>query len=102
MIAQLRAQRPAIAAVCQRYAVARLELFGPASTGAFDPDTSDLDCLVAFGDHPTLSRFEQYFGLHEGLQELLGRPVDLVMIGALRNPSFIRGVNASRQFLYAA
>lgn len=102
MIAALRDHHTAIVTLCQRYAVTRLELFGSAATGTFDPATSDLDFLVAFAPHPTLSRFEQYFGLQEALQAHFGRAVDLVMLDALRNPYFIRGVNATRQVLYAA
>lgn len=101
MLDQLRAQQPTIADLCRRYAVVRLEIFGSAATGAFDPARSDLDFLVAFAPHPSLSRFEQYFGLQEELQALFGRPVDLVTVDALRNPYFVRSVNASRQLLYA-
>jgi predicted nucleotidyltransferase len=33
-------------ALCKEFGVARLELFGSAATGAFDPLLSDLDFLV--------------------------------------------------------
>ena len=102
MIDQVREQQAAVAAACRRYAVARLELFGSAATGTFDPTRSGLDFLVALGPHPTLSRFEHYFGLREALQALFGRPVDLVMVDALRDPYFIDSVTATRQLLYAA
>lgn len=102
MLEQVRQQQVAIAGVCRHFAVARLELFGSAATGPFDPARSDLDFLVALQAHPTLSRFEQYFGLREALQTLFKRPVDLVMVDALRNPYLIARVNATRQLLYAA
>jgi hypothetical protein len=35
------------------------------------------------------------------LEELFGRPVDLVMTGAPRNPYFLREVNRTRRPLYA-
>ena len=101
MLDHVRAQEAAIADVCRRYAVARLDLFGSAAAGSFDPGRSDLDFLVAFYPHPTLSRFDQYFGLREALEALFGHPVDLVMVDAMRNPYFIESVNASRQSLYA-
>ena len=36
MIAQLREQQPAIAALCHRYGVVRLEVFGSAVGDTFD------------------------------------------------------------------
>jgi predicted nucleotidyltransferase len=32
-----------VRALCRRYGVRRLELFGSATTGAFDPQRSDVD-----------------------------------------------------------
>ena len=102
MIAQLREQQPAIAALCQRYGVVRLEVFGSAVSDTFDSARSDIDFLVSFTAHPVFSRFEQYFGLREDLQVLLGSAIDLVIAEALQNPYLIRSVNAQRQLLHAA
>jgi uncharacterized protein len=45
----IAAQRPAIASICRRYQVRRLEVFGSAARGAdFDPERSDADFLVEF------------------------------------------------------
>jgi predicted nucleotidyltransferase len=38
----------AVAVLCRRFGVRRLELFGSAVKGTFDPGTSDLDFLVEF------------------------------------------------------
>jgi uncharacterized protein with HEPN domain len=38
----------AIAELCRRFGVRRLDLFGSAATGRFDPGSSDLDFLVEF------------------------------------------------------
>ncbi len=89
-----------LAALCRRYGVRRLDLFGSAATGAFDPARSDVDFLVEFDDDPT-RLFDRYFGLEESLETLYGRPVDLVSAGSLRNPYFIASVNATRQLMYA-
>ena len=90
-----------IAELCRRYGVHRLELFGSATTGAFDPRTSDFDFLLEFkAGSPSL--FERYFGLKESLEALYGREVDLVMVGAMKNPYFIDSVNKTRQLVYAA
>ena len=87
--------------LCRRYGVARLELFGSAASGTFDPQRSDLDFLVEF-DADASGLFDRYFGLKESLEALCGRRVDLVSAGSLRNPYFIESVNESRQLVYAA
>jgi predicted nucleotidyltransferase len=40
--------------------------------------------------------------LPEALTELLGRPVDLVMAGAVENPFVRAGIERSRQMLYGS
>lgn len=90
-----------IAPLCRGFGVRRLELFGSATTGQFDRRRSDLDFLVEFDTDPS-RLFERYFGLKEALESLYGREVDLVMVGALRNPYFIEAVNRTRQLVYAA
>lgn len=64
----------------QRFGVTKLALFG-----SFARDTagaeSDVDVLVDF-DGPASS--ERYFGVQFYLEDLLGRPVDLVTESALR------------------
>ncbi len=89
-----------LAELCRRFGVRRLDLFGSAATGAFDPSRSDVDFLVEFDDNPA-RLFDRYFGLKESLEALYGRPVDLVSAGSLRNPYFIAAVNATRQLMYA-
>ena len=71
-------RRAEIAVLCRRYGVRQLEVFGSAARGAdFDPVTSDADFLVDFEPGSGLSPLEQFFGLADALQRLLGRPVDL-------------------------
>ena len=94
--------REAIAVLCRRFGVRRLELFGSGTSQEFDPQRSDLDFLVDFGADGDHDLFHRYFGLNEALEELLGRKVDLVMVGALSNPFFIESVNKTRQNVYAA
>jgi predicted nucleotidyltransferase len=91
-----------IAALCRRFRVRRLEVFGSAATGAFDPARSDIDFLVEFEDLRQGEWADAYFGLLEGLAALFGRPVDLVTVGAVRNPYLLRSIEATRSPLYAA
>jgi len=63
-----------------RYGVTRLALFGSTARDSARPD-SDIDILVSF-DGPATS--ERFFGVQFHLEDLFGRPVDLVTDKALR------------------
>jgi predicted nucleotidyltransferase len=77
-ILQLLAQhKPQLA---QRYGVLRLALFGSTARNSASAE-SDIDILVAF-DGPATS--QRYFGVQFYLEDMLGRPVDLVTDKALR------------------
>jgi uncharacterized protein len=103
MISQLEPKRQALTDLCRRYGVARLELFGSAALETFDPKRSDVDFLVEFLPDTDLGPWlAHYFELKEALEDLLGRKVDLVMVGALRNPYFASEANRSRRLIYAA
>jgi uncharacterized protein len=64
----------------RRFGVTDLALFGSAARNTARPD-SDVDVLVTF-DGPATS--QRYFGVQFYLEDLLGRPVDLVTAKALR------------------
>lgn len=87
--------------MCRQFGVRRLEVFGSATADAFDPQRSDLDFIVEFAGAGR-SLFDDYLMLKDALQSLSGRPVDLVMAGAMRNPYGIKSVNETRRLVYAA
>jgi predicted nucleotidyltransferase len=91
-----------VEALCRRYGVRRLELFGSATGDGFHPAKSDIDFLVEFDDPELPGYADRYFGLMESLQELFGRPIDLVVDRAIRNPYFREAVERTKQLLYAA
>jgi len=94
--------RSGISAICQRYRIQRLEVFGSAArAGDFDPAHSDADFLVEFeaGVQPGLTNF---FGAKAELEALLGRGVDLIEPSAVRNPYVLASINNSREAVYAA
>ena len=64
----------------QRFGVTDIALFGSTARGEATPD-SDLDILVRF-DGPATSK--RYFGVQFYLEDLMGRPIDLVTDKALR------------------
>lgn len=94
--------RDQIAVICQRFYVQQLDVFGSATTDAFDPDRSDIDFLVEFTDDMPIRRFHAYFKLKNELEALLGRKVDLIEPGGIRNDYYRRGIEATREQLYAA
>jgi len=88
-----------ISALCERYLVAELALFGSARRTDFQPD-SDIDFLVTFQPDATPG-FLALAGLQRELAELLQRRVDLVPKDGLK--ALIReDVLASAEVLYAA
>ncbi len=88
--------------LCRRFYVRRLDLFGSAARDDFDPDRSDIDFLVEFDRSAPGNPFDTYFGFKEALEELFGRPVDLVEAGAVRNPYLKASIEQSRQNVYVA
>lgn len=64
----------------QRFGVTRLALFGSTARDEAGAD-SDVDVLVAFDGAASA---ERYFGVQFYLEDVLGRPVDLVTDKALR------------------
>lgn len=92
----------ALAELCRRHGVVRLELFGSAARGQDDPKHSDLDFLVEF--EPVLEGHyaDAHFDVREGLEAMFRRPVDLVVDSAIRNRYFRESVDQTKTLLYAA
>ncbi len=96
--------RGAIAEICRRYGVARLEVFGSAGGGArFAAERSDADFLVTFvpAARDDLLLFAD---LKEALETLLGRPVDLIeheVVEASRNFIRRRAILKQAETVYA-
>jgi predicted nucleotidyltransferase len=93
-------QLPHIAALCQTHGVLHLELFGSATDASFNPASSDYDFLVELDTQATGSRAKRWMALADGLEQLLGRHVDLVNPRYIRNPYFLDAVNATRVPIY--
>ena len=93
---------PAIRQLCAQHRVKRLWVFGSVLTDDFTAD-SDIDFLYEFDEaHLTPDEeLDHLLGMIAGLQRLLGRPVDFVWHGGLRNPYFKAEVEARKQLVYA-
>jgi uncharacterized protein len=102
MVDVLQRQHDAIVAACTRHGVARLEAFGSALRRDFKLGESDIDLLVDFRPMDSYARVGAYFGLLDELRALLEGEVDLVMVGAIKNPYIARDIERTKQLLYAA
>ena len=98
----LQDKREAIAELCARHGVVRLDVFGSALRDDYRPGESDVDLLVEFGTMDGYAKAVAYFDLLDDLRELLGTDVDLVMAGAVKNRYIARDIERTRQLLYAA
>lgn len=95
-------RRAEVAVLCRRFHARRLDLFGSAARGTFDPERSDFDFVVTFDELPTVEFADVFFGLQEALADLLKRPVDLLTAESIRNPYLRDSIEKSRMVLYAA
>ena len=92
-----------VRALCEKYRVKRLAIFGSAVKGTFDPATSDLDFVVEFHEDVFGSvGWHAYFDLKFALEELFSRNVDLVEWGADLKPRFRKALESTQRNLYAA
>jgi predicted nucleotidyltransferase len=91
----------AIERICKTHRVRQLDVFGSVLSEDFG-DNSDIDFLVEFERDGYGGAFEQFMGLKEDLEELLSRPVDLIVNRPFRNPFFQREIDQTKQVIYAA
>ncbi len=98
----IETKRLDIAQLCVRYRVSRLDLFGSGTGDSFDPARSDLDFLVQFQAMSPIEQADCFFGLKEGLEAVLDRPVDLVELAPIRNPYLLAAIESTRIQVYAA
>ncbi len=97
-------KREDLAALCRRYGVTRLDLFGSAARSTdFDMAASDVDFLVEFGDRD--DDLAGFLDFKDALEALLARPVDLVdrkAVETSRNPIRRRHILTGAEAVYAA
>ena len=98
----IAAHQAALGDLCKTFHVRKLELFGSAMNDSFDSSRSDFDFLVEFEALPAVAYANAYLGFKDALEELLGRPVDLVVASAIRNPYFRQSIEQGKALLYAA
>jgi uncharacterized protein len=85
-LAELREKREEILRIAAKHGARNVRVFGSVARGDYN-ERSDIDIVIAL-DGSNLKGFA-YFGtieyLHEELEQLLGRPVDVVDESGLRD-----------------
>ena len=92
---------PAIQEICRKHKVKRLWAFGSVLRNDFRED-SDIDFLYEW-DLPAIKEGEYLPNMDSciaAFQNLFGRNVDFVHYPTLRNPYFIKSVEATKTLLY--
>jgi uncharacterized protein len=102
MVPMVTDKRDAISALCRKYGVVSLHVFGSATGSDFRPGHSDVDLLVDFGQLDGYAKAHAYFDLLDELREALGTELDLVMVGAVKNRYIAADIERTKQMLYAA
>lgn len=98
MTVDFEALRPELERLCRKYDVVELSVFGSVARGDDGPD-SDVDFLYV--SDPKSSLGWEFYTLPEELEQLMGRPVDLVPKKYLHRVIRDR-VLADAKVLYAA
>ena len=93
---------PPLRALCRRFGVQEMYLFGSAVTPQFDPTRSDADVLVRLPPLPPLVEGDTLLRLWDELETLLHRRVDLLTPGSLQNPFLQAEINRTKQVIYDA
>ena len=88
-----------IVALCEKHRVMQLYVFGSVLTDRFN-DNSDVDFIVKFDKVPFEEAPDNYFGMIDSLEKVLGRKVDLVIYDSIKNPYFKQNVDRTKQLIY--
>ncbi|MEY2905522.1 MAG: hypothetical protein RJA52_1538 [Bacteroidota bacterium] len=101
MIKLIQSKKRDLERLCKKYDVKTMYVFGSAVSDNFN-QSSDIDFLISFKEIPFDKYTDNFFELHEKLEELFHRKVDLLTERSLSNPYFIESIENTKQLLYAA
>ncbi|MCR8874755.1 nucleotidyltransferase family protein [Phocaeicola barnesiae] len=88
-----------IVALCKKYKVNKLFVFGSILTDRFNDD-SDVDLVVSFNKAEVSDYFDNYFDFKYSLEDLFGREVDLLEEQTIKNPYLKKNVDATKALIY--
>ncbi|MCL5990966.1 MAG: nucleotidyltransferase domain-containing protein [Bacteroidetes bacterium] len=87
--------------LCLTYSVKSMYAFGSVCTDRFN-NNSDIDFLISFDNLPIEKYTDNYFDLHNDLEKLFERKIDLLTDKSLSNPYFIKFIEQTKKLIYAA
>ena len=91
---------PYIIALCEKYAVERMFVFGSSLNEDFSP-TSDVDFLITFKENLSIEQYtNSFFEIRKALKDLLKRNIDIITERSLSNPYLIQNINATKELIY--
>ncbi len=91
---------PKIIALCKKYKVKSLYVFGSILTPRFN-NNSDVDFSAIFNhDSDPLVAGENFMDFYMELENLMGRKIDLVDEDFIRNKYFREELNETKQLIY--
>jgi uncharacterized protein len=102
--ARFGVDRAMIVALCQRFRIVELGVFGSAVRDDFrdgGDDPSDVDLLVTFAEDDRIS-FPELLDLKDAAAELFGREVDICQKSLIENPYRRAKILRSERVIYAA
>lgn len=92
-----------IIALCKKYKVAKLWVFGSILTDRFT-DQSDIDFSVNFDaesiNRENLDWADIFFDFIAELRNVVGRDIDMVCDDAVQNPYFRKELDSTKQLIY--
>ncbi len=91
-------KQEAVEALCLRFHVQSLDLFGSATRD--EGAANDYDFLVEFTPGAKGKLLQSYLGLADGLESALGKPVELLTPRSLKNPLFRQRVLDEKERVY--
>jgi predicted nucleotidyltransferase len=94
--------REQIAALCKRYGVRRLDVFGSILREDFDPAGSDVDVVAEFASQAAEGGLRRYVDFKATMEALLKRSVDVIELDAMEDTRLKRIIERTRVPVYAA
>ena len=88
-----------ISKLCKQYNVKRLFAFGSVLTDKFN-EKSDVDLIVEFDKSAVTDHFLTYFDFKYSLENIFGRPVDLLVEQPIRNSYLRKNIESSKTMIY--
>ena len=90
-----------LSALCERYRVSKLYVFGSIVTDTFNVESSDIDFLAQFKDRaPTIGYAERFLGFEKNLQAIFNRSIDLLTVEGLKSAGFKARIEQTRRLVY--